>query len=194
MIFQSTHPARDATGCGGEANSQNPNFNPRIPRGMRQFFKRLRKATGLFQSTHPARDATTGFFLPHPLTHQFQSTHPARDATQRLPIMIIFWGAFQSTHPARDATLVLSSRARVSKISIHASREGCDSHRIMRRLAKQYFNPRIPRGMRRCMKWWTRGHTYISIHASREGCDSMSRFHLIIANDFNPRIPRGMRQ
>ncbi len=56
-LFQSTHPMRDATtyssyyGC-------NPNFNPRIPCGMRLSVARKANTRKVFQSTHPMRDAT----------------------------------------------------------------------------------------------------------------------------------------
>ena len=60
---------------------------------------------------------------------KFQSTPPARGATlsaQGLPSAL---AVFQSTPPARGATLVANGKTQaVTKISIHAPREGGDSN------------------------------------------------------------------
>ena len=77
---------------------------------------------------------------------------------------------FQSTHPARDATLSAGSIQISFRISIHASREGCDDNNYIFSASSSDFNPRIPRGMRR-------GHI----------------INIAIMIHFNPRIPRGMR-
>ena len=57
-IFQSTHPARDATPVIRLISSPSLYFNPRIPRGMRRTISVKRQWARIFQSTHPARDAT----------------------------------------------------------------------------------------------------------------------------------------
>jgi len=57
--FQSTHPARGATGDAGIHRLDGPGFNPRTPRGVRRSACSLRFLASLFQSTHPARGATT---------------------------------------------------------------------------------------------------------------------------------------
>ena len=59
------------------------NFNPRPPRGGRQYFVCYTLMQEVFQSTPPARGATHGdkvLILPHV---KFQSTPPARGATSR---------------------------------------------------------------------------------------------------------------
>ena len=86
-------------------------------------------------------------------TSLFQSTHPARGAT--LIIMIYFpFRIFQSTHPARGATSGSGS------VGFHRD-----------------FNPRTPRGVRRCLQGIYMGAGNISIHAPREGCDFF--FHIV---------------
>ena len=78
-------------------------------------------------------------------------------------------------------------------ISIHASREGCDQSTTSSTNSISNFNPRIPRGMRHKIYHTTVIHDKISIHASREGCDHSFQINEYARNDFNPRIPRGMR-
>ena len=79
--FQSTHPIRDATYPINQGYDQQPDFNPRIPLGMRPEAKAISLTFGtdfnpriplgmrqkirvagiaglVFQSTHPIRDAT----------------------------------------------------------------------------------------------------------------------------------------
>ena len=101
-------------------------------------------------------------------------------------------------------------------ISIHAPREGCDASGGFSGGSIGDFNPRTPRGVRRCACWNSplphefqsthpaRGATLpagsvaarlaISIHAPREGCDAVHagthRCHM----NFNPRTPRGVRR
>ena len=81
--------------------------------------------------------------------YRFQSTHPARDVTPVLMDGDIVIVKFQSTHPARDVTPTSCINCPISRISIHTSREGCDTILL---------TPSIP-------------PYYISIHTSREGCD-----------------------
>ena len=78
----------------------------------------------------------------------FQSTHPVRGATH-YNLSQFGDNAFQSTHPVRGATSYRDVVRFVSRISIHAPREGCD-------FAIRFQRP--------CQ-------TGISIHAPREGCD-----------------------
>ena len=81
LIFQSTHPMRDATrqpcrvppsrypisihashaGCDllkKRLGPQSRYFNPRIPCGMRLWVGQVGRSSIIFQSTHPMRDAT----------------------------------------------------------------------------------------------------------------------------------------
>ena len=171
MIFQCTHPLRDAT---------------YLPPAIRKYCT--------FQSTHPLRDATlfqllksfldTSISIHAPLTgcdpdcssiipvisisihapltgcdsakcyhvfydSKFQSTHPLRDATSKWQAEMSAFYLFQSTHPLRDATWYISV--------LH--------------LSNHNFNPRTPYGMRPPLK-----HSLSSLYCN-----------------FNPRTPYGMR-
>ena len=145
--FQSTHPVWDATFTHSPASGDHNYFNPRIPYGMRPVGRTLIFQALLFQSTHPVWDATRPSCL-HDSSQQFQSTHPVWDATQLMEVIKmtlrdfnprIPYGMrlpdihtvhaplpFQSTHPVWDATAVTTPVNHVIKISIHASRMGCD--------------------------------------------------------------------
>ena len=57
---------------------------------------------------------------------------------------------FQSTQPKRAATNHVGKLHSFTAISIHAAQEGCDNGRITGRRKRNYFNPRSPRGLRRC--------------------------------------------
>ena len=102
---------------------------------------------------------------------------------------------FQSTHPVWDATPAWSASPRARKVSIHASRMGCDDTQCHGRGRGPGFNPRIPYGMRPGIPAsasagdgfqsthpvWdaTIGKAQsglsddVSIHASRMGCDGL---------------------
>ena len=56
-------------------------------------------------------------------------------------------------------------------ISIHAPREGGDGRDVRHMASKSNFNPRPPRGGRRCWSICGRMASRISIHAPREGGD-----------------------
>ena len=101
--FQSTPPARGATATVNDMVVKQADFNPRPPRGGRQYPPSVRSWRSLFQSTPPARGATLGDADRQGLQHAFQSTPPARGATLSFPT------------PAPRKT-----------ISIHAPREGGD--------------------------------------------------------------------
>ena len=64
-----------------------------------------------------------------------------------------------------------SGLRRLTWISIHAPREGCDA----------------------CPVTWSAAQRRISIHAPREGCDGPQAALRILVRDFNPRTPRGVR-
>ena len=78
---------------------------------------------------------------------------------------------FQSTHPVWDATVGGQAAHSGQVISIHASRMGCDNARTVHGVSSKYFNPRIPYGMRLCLRKTVGVGLY-----------------------FNPRIPYGMRR
>ena len=104
LLFQSTHPLRDATlrgtvmintkfisihapltGCDDAWQAflswWHAYFNPRTPYGMRPMTHSYNPFTSLFQSTHPLRDATLERKQLMKYM-KFQSTHPLRDATE----------------------------------------------------------------------------------------------------------------
>ena len=164
--FQSTHPARGATGrqidfkipssisihapregcdgrrhCGAWASS---NFNPRTPRGVRQGGGNSLRPLFLFQSTHPARGAT-----PAALPGADQpgiSIHAPREGC--------------------DLSQFVDTTSRA--ISIHAPREGCDAVYAGTHRCHMNFNPRTPRGVRRYLgKSATALELFQSTHPAR---------------------------
>ena len=83
LKFQSTHPLRGATRGHDKSLKAAIDFNPRTPCGVRLLCPVRDFAQNKFQSTHPLRGATyiaqTGGYP----TMEFQSTHPLRGATER---------------------------------------------------------------------------------------------------------------
>ena len=170
LLFQSTPPARGATGGACRRRRSLLHFNPRPPRGGRPYMSMFFRVSNKFQSTPPARGATA--YAPVlPTLQPFQSTPPARGATSstaatisriiisihapreggdygRVKTLRPLFG-FQSTPPARGATLIRISNAIFIGISIHAPREGGDHERTA-----------------------CGGNGGISIHAPREGGDA----------------------
>ena len=103
----------------------------------------------------------------------FQSTHPVWDATviDRFMINGPYFNPRIPYGMRRAAQIVVFLRNR--RISIHASRMGCD-------LQANHYMAILGA---------------ISIHASRMGCDSNSQVsESIFRVHFNPRIPYGMRR
>ena len=78
-------------------------------------------------------------------------------------------------------------------ISIHAPREGGDSSANRCRSCWIHFNPRPPRGGRRCRGARVSVCWQISIHAPREGGDGDNIADMRSKVNFNPRPPRGGR-
>ena len=151
------------------ATKEFDNFNPRTPRGVRQFHQPSYSATGGFQSTHPARGATS----------------TSNSSRARIAISI---------HAPREGCDDLRSGFfGLNTISIHAPREGCDP--VFANIGEQpiLFQSTHPArgatGFKRVLvvapKFQSthpaRGATEedeeddddeeISIHAPREGCD-----------------------
>ena len=96
----------------------------------------------------------------------FQSTPPVKAATLVYATSQVR-AVFQSTPPVKAATLAQIHIKNVSRISIHAAREGGDE------LKHCSFNVDV----------------VISIHAAREGGDLFACFVLPHVHDFNPRRP-----
>ena len=89
----------------------------------------------------------------------------ARSGLRRLT-----WISIHAPREGCDACPVTWSAAQ-RRISIHAPREGCDGRRPDRRPSSPDFNPRTPRGVRPLNHPHQGAVLDISIHAPREGCD-----------------------
>ena len=133
-VFQSTLPARGATGRTRRTSCRTFYFNPRSPHGERQSEEKRDEwvseisihaprtgSDGIvtsmitwiipFQSTLPARGATKPGYIVRIERYKFQSTLPARGATQTSRCSFPAEG-FQSTLPARGATSGLTALSR----------------------------------------------------------------------------------
>ena len=125
-LFQSTPPARGATPCRVNPNTNTKGISIHAPReGGDHHCAYYIKNLGI--SIHAPREGGDFIIAKAIIVHQrFQSTPPARGATALTTFPLSTAKAFQSTPPARggDSTERKSS----SKI--------------------QYFNPRPPRGGR----------------------------------------------
>ena len=192
LIFQSTHPLRDAT-------TSDWFLSP----------------PAVFQSTHPLRDATrckdtysnnslisihaplTGcdwvylqesrllfnISIHAPLTGCDQTADESRQLdgnfNPRTPYgmrrdsqsISARYSWFQSTHPLRDATATALLLYRYLIISIHAPLTGCDWSKLFAASHRFYFNPRTPYGMRQMAQAIALYFEHISIHAPLTGCD-----------------------
>ena len=170
--FQSTHPARGATGQ-QEDYHLDQQVSIHAPReGCDVSVKAVGLPALVFQSTHPARGATHSPL--YPLYVSFVSIHAPREGCDhgalrqhkpeycfnpRTPrgvrpyssLSRSIWLLFQSTHPARGATI----------------REW-DSRWLP---YGKGFNPRTPRGVRLAETYCLMAGYSVSIHAPREGGD-----------------------
>ena len=197
LLFQSTHPRRDATqnppkrllrgdnfnphipdgirrAGSGQQRYKNANFNPHIPDGMRLTKpSRIERNRKIFQSTHPRRDATTARLenVPeeNPISIHTSQTGCDLKAAGADPDLNII-----SIHTSQTGCDI-QSRAQTRndrKISIHTSQTGCD------------YRDRHP----------YKGKSKISIHTSQTGCDPAPLRGRSHQHDFNPHIPDGMRR
>ena len=149
LIFQSTHPLRDATAIQCGIRAEITNFNPRTPYGMRlqpcRFTRRNQKIsihaplTGCDQAHEEAPKAIANISIHAPLTGCDCNASLIQSVNKR----------FQSTHPLRDATTNWT----------FWSKDFDD------------FNPRTPYGMRPKNTITKYLHLLISIHAPLTGCD-----------------------
>ena len=124
----SIHAAR--VGCDDKGVgwvTENWDFNPRSPSGLRPYPRPRNLKLNLFQSTQPEWAAT--WLVKNMVLRKWISIHAARVGCDR-----------------RDKGF-----APPKVISIHAARVGCD---LLRRrkcgYAFVYFNPRSPSGLRLC--------------------------------------------
>ena len=170
-VFQSTPSARRATRCRRARRRCFSNFNPRPPRGERQFSFCFSPSVGVI-SIHALREEGDSW----------------SDRQMRCP------KRFQSTPSARRATLCKLGGFLRGIISIHALREESDGALQKPHTRTADFNPRPPRGGRRLCSRCETLRLWISIHALREEGDQNTTLNKAGTADFNPRPPRGGRQ
>ena len=194
-VFQSTPPARGAT-----IRQRRAVLAARIsihdPREGGDGRPAARKTSLIeFQSTPPARGATLtcSRFSKQQI---FQSTPPARGATREsdrlcrqthisihapreggddvAPLDVHHAEVFQSTPPARGATRKGRRSGELSQLPFQSTPPARGATHTGRRIEREpaYFNPRPPRGGRRCRI-----------------CAGMQKI-----DNFNPRPPRGGRR
>ena len=101
-------------------------FNPRPPRGGRQFERTYSDAMWQFQSTPPARGATLQK-CGRTIDSLFQSTPPARGATPTGRIIHNTRHNFNPRPPRGGRPILSHLRLLMPDISIHAPREGGDT-------------------------------------------------------------------
>ena len=124
----------------------------------------------MFQFTHPGRGATSSQWIACDTSLGFNSRTPGgvrRVSSLRRRALL----GFNSRTPGGVRQFLCPPRELLLLVSIHAPREGCDSH------------------------WWYAQHANhdVSIHAPREGCDVLAFPAATIAVGFNSRTPGGVR-
>jgi len=189
--FQSTRPARGATGGAAAGGVPCSGFNPRAPRGARlnsvamwshSFCFNPRAPRGARPSAAPSyaslkkvsihapragRDRQRQGLRWRPWSFNPRAPRGARPPTTSATSAT---GPFQSTRPARGATCIGIVARNLVSVSIHAPRAGRDFPSSVRAGAGRGFNPRAPRGAR-----------------------PPAPDFLEIRRCFNPRAPRGAR-
>ena len=101
-------------------------FNPRIPYGMRLIFLSLASVSCRYFNPRIPYGMRQIRKVKMLVLREFQSTHPVWDATSCSTASARCGARFQSTHPVWDATQLESGHRNELRISIHASRMGCD--------------------------------------------------------------------
>ena len=122
--FQSTRPARGATGYPSPRREAGKGFNPRAPRGARRVLPDSARLAECFNPRAP---------------------RGARLLLLRVQLADL---GFQSTRPARGATRPGQQSGCIAGVSIHAPRAGRDCRRLRGSTRSDCFNPRAPRGAR----------------------------------------------
>ena len=218
MLFQSTLPARGATGKCATTNKFS-GISIHAPRTGSDTSSTLRFGVG-YISIHAPRTGSDicrrqGGRYPF----LFQSTLPARGATGLT--VLDFMQTKISIHAPRTGSDIWRAASVVDKstISIHAPRTGSDrTSPSIRTRPKRYFNPRSPHGERPGRSKMTTLTRDISIHAPRTGsdtgCHAQTRQRRIFQStlpargatntagvdidvqnaNFNPRSPHGERR
>ena len=190
LAFQSTRPARGATGSRGPRRHAvrvsihapragrdyaptgdgptAPGFNPRAPRGARPSRTYSASAFVLFQSTRPARGATPRARCRRP--GGGVSIHAPRAGRDTSPPATAKQGQVSIHAPRAGRDLSAACRNLPPDVSIHAPRAGRDLFAPQQFFKLCSFNPRAPRGAR----------------LSVPSADTLR-------SSFNPRAPRGAR-
>ena len=145
--FQSTHPVWGATKGVTNFATDQQNFNPRTPCGVRHIVKPGALRIVIFQSTHPVWGATVIRELTVWPECHFNPRTPCGVRPEDLGIDPAI-PEFQSTHPVWGATVSGNTAVRIYWISIHAPRVGCDRVRVLSLHVDVNFNPRTPCGVR----------------------------------------------
>ena len=171
FVFQSTLPARGATGTELNPFCSGCNFNPRSPHGER---RRLSGWTcGAGRHFNPRS--------PHGERRHFRNR---QGQVQSISIHAPRTGS----DPAENQT------KRCIFISIHAPRTGSDNHSITIINKETPFQSTLPaRGATQELRTAFARRT-ISIHAPRTGSDELGKTRAAAVGDFNPRSPHGERQ
>ena len=146
-------------------------FNPRIPYGMRHPHAG-RKGQSVSISIHASRMGCDRHFRCSRERYLYFNPRIPYGMRPGVSGVSCPLNGFQSTHPVWDATHRFRQFHCFRRISIHASRMGCDFSCLLQE--------RSP---------------FISIHASRMGCDGRASCRMSVGIEiyFNPRIPYGMR-
>ena len=121
--------------------------------------------------------------------------HAPRGARRRLVVADGRVIKFQSTCPARGTTGgAMVEYTAALPISIHVPREGHDSHKRRQQRSGSHFNPRAPRGARRCEESQRVAKSFnFNPRAPRGARRFIKRGNHKSEINFNPRAPRGAR-
>ena len=213
IVFQSTLPARGATGGNGRrergsaisihaprtGSDRTPrsrwpppcNFNPRSPHGERPSIRRGTRLPPIFQSTLPARGATQIKAWWLSLASHFNPRSPHGERRPGSPDKV--GRDLISIHAPRTGSDGHDCRAAVPRrISIHAPRTGSDpgENPLQLRAGISIHAPRT--GSDNLAKEYYAFYD-ISIHAPRTGSDFIGYHLQDTMYYFNPRSPHGER-
>mgnify|MGYP000925543382 CR=1 FL=1 len=190
--FQSTLPARGATGGFGQGDAIEAisihaprtgsdlqtkllraprlHFNPRSPHGERQSARDASRRDDNFNPRSP------------------HGERPSRDGrgAQR-------FAHFNPRSPHGERLQAAAESARSRAISIHAPRTGSDHLLRCRYTDVAVFQSTLPARGATCRFVGIYLMVVISIHAPRMGSDAIAERETSVATDFNPRSPHGER-
>ena len=149
LPFQSTLPARGATGDWYDAWDSGADFNPCSPHGERRIARATISDAALFQSTLPARGATFG--LHYDTFRMLISIHAPRTGS--------------------DQAVTIEMR-NLGHISIHAPRTGSDRASAAWSSSQLRISIHAPRTGSDLCAAHQAAYQHISIHAPRTGSDA----------------------